>query len=92
MNRVELIEFGKEILQPMPLGNRRFEQSGGRVGVVFEQFQLRAVVCQIKAAVNCRWFIFPSLLDHGDCRVRNGQFLEAVVIDDVLGDLETHLV
>ena len=37
MDRIELIELLKTLLEPMPLRDGCFEQSGRRVGVVFEQ-------------------------------------------------------
>ena len=50
------------------------------------------VISEIETAVDRRWFVFPGLFDDGNGRVGNAQFSEAVVVDDVLGGLQAHVV
>src|ERR1051326_3908331 len=37
VQRVELVATGLRLLEPIPLRNRRFEQRGRGIGIVFEQ-------------------------------------------------------
>ena len=64
VDRVELVGVGENVLEPEPLDHRRFQQRGGRVGVVLQEFRrLLAVVGQVEAAVDRRLVLVPRIAD-----------------------------
>ena len=81
MQRVELIG-ASAFFEPMPLRDRRFEQRGRGVGVVFKEFRwLVPVIGKIKAAIERRRIRAPGRLDQGHLRRCDTEFRAATFFD-----------
>ena len=90
---VELVVVGELLLEPRPLDDGGLEEGGGGVGVVLEQLgRTGAVVGDVEAAVDGRRLVVPGPLDGGDGLGRDGELGVTLLVDDVLGGLEAHLL
>lgn len=76
VQRVELVGGGGKVLQPLPLDDRRLEQAGGGVGIVFQQlWRAGPVPGEVEAAVERRLTPLATGLNEvggeaGDAHVR----------------------
>ncbi len=98
---VELVGFGgdegvRHRFEPVPLDDGGFEERGGGVGVVLEEFGGFAGLCAcpayVEAAVEGGWLVVPGPLDGGDGGFGDVEFGVTLFVDDVLGGGEAHLL
>jgi hypothetical protein len=77
----------------VPLDDTRFQQRGGRVGVVFEQLRLAfAVPAEIEAAVQRRVALAPGLRHQLVEGLGDGELGKAPAAHHFVGRLEAELV
>ena len=98
---VELVGFGGDEgvghgFEPVPLDDGGFEERGGGVGVVLEEFGCVAGFCagpaDVEAAVEGRGLVVPGPLDGFDGGGGDVEFGVTLLVDDVLGGGEAHLL
>ena len=93
VQRVPLVVVGVDVLEPVPLADRRLEQRGRGVGVVLHQLRRpRAVVAQVEAAVEVRVAASPGRRDLLPAPLGQREVAEPLGGDDVVDRLETHRV
>ena len=79
VDAVELILVGEQILEPMPLDDRRLQQGGWGVGVILQQLGWTlAIVRQVEPPVDGQLVAVPALPDVVDELGRDRESVEQI--------------
>ena len=90
---VPLVVVGVEVLEPVPLQDRRLEQRGGGVRVVLQHLaRPAAVVAQVEAAVDVRVVPLPRRRDGLPAPLGQREVAEPLGRHDVVDGLQAHRV